>query len=124
MDDWPSQTRTPLEAIERIAQSADRVLAIQFFLFFSRFEYALKRLPKISVKDSGVQPDWDGYAKERYTAKGESEKGQKRGQALPIDITDRLARTLLAYGVTEFATPNTRFFEEFGFARGWCPVSA
>ena len=75
MDDWPSQTRTPLEAIERIAQSADRVLAIQFSLFFSRFEYALKRLPKISVKDSGVQPDWDGYAKERYTAKGESEKG-------------------------------------------------
>ena len=51
-------------------------------------------------------------------------RGQKRGQALPIDITDRLARTLLAYGVTEFATANTRFFEEFGFARVWCPFSA
>jgi hypothetical protein len=82
MDDWPSKPLTPLEAIERIAQSGDRLLAIQFFLFFSRFEYALKRLPKISVKDSGVQPDWDGYAKEKYTAKGEGadrwEKIQRR----------------------------------------------
>jgi hypothetical protein len=42
MDDW--DTDTPLKAIERIAQSEDRLLAIQFFLFFSRFEYALKCL--------------------------------------------------------------------------------
>jgi hypothetical protein len=71
MDDWPSKPRTPLEAIERIAQSGDRLLAIHFFLFFSRFEYALKRLPKISDNDRGVQPDWDGYAKKKFTGKGE-----------------------------------------------------
>jgi hypothetical protein len=65
MDDWQSDIETPLKAIERIAQSGDRLLAIQFFLFFSRFEYALKRLPKILEKGSGVQPDWDGYAKDR-----------------------------------------------------------
>jgi hypothetical protein len=71
MDDWQLDIDTPLKAIERIAQSEDRMLAIQFFLFFSRFEYALKRLPKISDKGSGVQPDWDGYAKEKFTGNGE-----------------------------------------------------
>ena len=44
MDDLESDTNTPLKAIQRIARSEDRLLAIQFFLFFSRFEYALKRL--------------------------------------------------------------------------------
>lgn len=39
-------------------------------------------------------------------------------------IDARLARTLLAYGVTELATANIRDFEEFGFARVWSPVSA
>ena len=39
-------------------------------------------------------------------------------------IDARLAKTLLAYGVTEFATGNIRDFEEFGFARVWSPVSS
>ncbi|GAB4182909.1 MAG: type II toxin-antitoxin system VapC family toxin [Terrimicrobiaceae bacterium] len=38
-------------------------------------------------------------------------------------IDARLAKTLLAYGVTEFATANTRDFEGFGFARVWNPLS-
>ena len=41
MGNWESDTNTPLKVIERIAQSGDRSLTIQFFLFFSRFEYAL-----------------------------------------------------------------------------------
>jgi hypothetical protein len=48
MDDWQLDIDTPLKAIERIAQSEERMLAIQFFLFFSRFEYALKCLGKIN----------------------------------------------------------------------------
>lgn len=39
-------------------------------------------------------------------------------------IDARLAKTLMAYGVTEFATANTRDFEDFGFARVWNPVAA
>ncbi len=38
-------------------------------------------------------------------------------------IDARLAKTLLAYGVTEFATANIRDFGMFGFARVWSPVS-
>ncbi len=39
-------------------------------------------------------------------------------------IDARLAKTLLAYGVTDFATANLRDFEGFGFARVWNPVAA
>ncbi len=37
-----------------------------------------------------------------------------------IDI--RLARTLQAHGVTNFATANTRDFQNMGFARVWNPL--
>jgi hypothetical protein len=67
MDDWQLDIDTPLKAIERIAQSEDRMLAIQFFLFFSRFEYALKCLGKIKPSKNSNLPsaNWDGYAKAR-----------------------------------------------------------
>lgn len=34
----------------------------------------------------------------------------------------RLAHTLQHYGITEFATRNTRHFERFGFKRLWNPI--
>lgn len=39
-----------------------------------------------------------------------------------IDV--RLARTLLAHGVTEFATANTKDFVRLGFERVWNPLTA
>ena len=39
-----------------------------------------------------------------------------------IDV--RLARTLLAHGVTEFATANERDFQGLGFTRVWNPLFA
>ena len=63
--DLQSDSNTPLKAIERIAQSKDRLLAIQFFLFFSRFEYALKCLNRIKKYSSYPAADWDGYARAR-----------------------------------------------------------
>lgn len=51
------------ESIHRIADSADRHLAWHFFVFFSRFEYALKR--DVRYLKSGVDhavPYWDGFA--------------------------------------------------------------
>ena len=38
-----------------------------------------------------------------------------------IDV--RLARTLLAHGVTEFATANLRDFQDLGFAKVWNPLT-
>jgi toxin-antitoxin system PIN domain toxin len=38
-------------------------------------------------------------------------------------IDARLARTLLAHGVTEFATANVKDFQDFGFARVWNPLA-
>lgn len=66
MDNLESDTSTPLGAIERIAQSGDRLLAIHFFLFFSRFEYALKCRNRIKLGSSNFpSADWYGYARSR-----------------------------------------------------------
>lgn len=66
MGDQELDTDTPLKIIERIAQSGDRLLAIQFFLFFSRFEYALKCLRRIKSGNTNFPTaDWDGYARSR-----------------------------------------------------------
>jgi hypothetical protein len=77
MDDWQLDIDTPLKAIERIAQSEDRMLAIQFFLFFSRFEYALKCLGKIRTSKNSNFPLPTGMA---------TPKQGVRGQELIIDI--------------------------------------
>ena len=48
------------DAIRRIADSGDRQLAWQIFVFFSRFEYALKRCPNY-LKPSAA-PNWDRFS--------------------------------------------------------------
>jgi hypothetical protein len=51
------------EAIRQIADSTDRKLAWQFFVFFSRFEYALKKDPRYLMAGAGdAKPNWDLFA--------------------------------------------------------------
>jgi len=51
------------ESIRRIADSADRALAWHFFVFFARFEYALKRDIRYLKTGSGdAEPNWDKFA--------------------------------------------------------------
>jgi hypothetical protein len=51
------------EVIRRIANSADRHLAWEFFVFFSRFEYALKRVQRYMKPGEGdAQPNWERFA--------------------------------------------------------------
>jgi hypothetical protein len=45
---------------ERFAE--DRMLVLQFFLVFARFEYALKRSGFLRGNESKVEPDWDRFA--------------------------------------------------------------
>jgi hypothetical protein len=49
------------DAIRRIAESSDRQLAWQFFVFFSRFEYALKR-SKYLKPGEDANPNWDLFS--------------------------------------------------------------
>src|SRR6266496_5519848 len=53
---------SPLKAIEHIAKSDDRARAITFFLFFARFEYALKRAGFVRDPEQ-PKADWDEYAR-------------------------------------------------------------
>ena len=82
--DWQSDSNTPLKAIQRIAQSEDRLLAIQFFLFFSRFEYALKCLNRIKVGKNSNLPsaDWDGYARSRESVWLNAKENEEFQEAL------------------------------------------
>jgi len=51
------------DAIQRIANAPDRRLAWEFFVFFSRFEYALKRHQRYLMPGTGdAQPNWDRFA--------------------------------------------------------------
>lgn len=51
------------EIIVRIADSTDRKMAWLFFVFFSRFEYALKKDKRYLEKGSGdARPNWDRFA--------------------------------------------------------------
>jgi len=50
------------EAIRRISDSADRKLAWQFFLMFSRFEYALKRQKYVRADRKDAQAAWKSFA--------------------------------------------------------------
>ena len=56
------------EAIQRIANDSERQLAWHFFLFFSRFEYALKRQKLIQAKSKDARPAWKLFAKEHAAA--------------------------------------------------------
>jgi len=57
------------EAVRRIANAPDRRLAWEFFVFFSRFEYALKRDRRFLMPGTGdAQPSWDRFASDSNAA--------------------------------------------------------
>ena len=53
-------THSALDVIQQIVKSEDRALAYEFFLFFSRFEYALKRAGFVQANREGkvYAADW------------------------------------------------------------------
>ena len=49
-------------AVSQIADAADRRLAWEFFVLFSRFEYALKRSGFLKLDKPAAEANWDGFA--------------------------------------------------------------
>ena len=49
-------------AIEKIAKDGDRKRAVVFFLFFARFEYALKQARFVRRNGNRAEADWTRYA--------------------------------------------------------------
>ena len=73
---------------------------------------AFRRHPRWALVDTGVVMDRVWAAAARH------------GAARRHVFDARLAHTLLANGVTEFATRNTRDFDGFGFERVFDPLAA
>lgn len=65
-----TEANIPVPAsIRRIADSGDRQLAWEFFVFFSRFEYALKRSGRyLAGGASRAQPNWDRFGVDNEAA--------------------------------------------------------
>lgn len=63
-----ASSQTTQDAILRIAKAADRRLAWEFFVLFSRFEYALKRSGFLRPNVSEAQADWGRFARENQAA--------------------------------------------------------
>lgn len=55
-------SESPLQAIESIVNNEDRKPAIVFFLFFARFEYALKRVGFV-LRSKDAKTDWMAFGR-------------------------------------------------------------
>jgi hypothetical protein len=63
---YTSELEIVPEAIRRIVNRAARQLALSFFVYFSRMEYALKRscYCHANPKSKAAEPAWDRFAKD------------------------------------------------------------
>jgi hypothetical protein len=61
------------EAVLKIINDPNRDLAWKFFVFFSRFEYALKRGGFLTADNSTATPNWDAFGR-RYVSEYEQLK--------------------------------------------------
>lgn len=97
--------------IQRIADSADRRLAWQFFVFFSRMEYALKRTRRYLKNVPRAEPDWDGFG---------SDHDQPFGQSLSPRVAEAVSyleanpprRQIQVGGTMSWSAPSKRNEEE------------
>lgn len=71
---------SPIQAIEAIAKSEDRSRAIVFFLFFARFEYALKRTGFVTLS-ADAKANWTEYA-QRHSELLERNSEERLGEAV------------------------------------------
>lgn len=68
MSQAPTTIPVP-DSIRRIGNSSDRALAWYFFIFFARFEYALKRDPRYLMAGIGdACPNWDKFGSEHNSS--------------------------------------------------------
>jgi hypothetical protein len=118
------------DAIRRIADRGDRQLAWQFFVFFSRFEYALKRHPKyLKANKTVAEADWIRFANDhavQFDPNGtpdlraaveyfkaspprkQIQVGQKLGWSEPIKFDDK--ERLLAWLLRVVSTVRNNLF--------------
>lgn len=69
------------DSVRIIADSIDRKLAWHFFVFFSRFEYALKRTDYLAPGAGSAQAHWDRFASD-HNAKFSALSNRALGSAI------------------------------------------
>jgi hypothetical protein len=105
---------SPIASIEQIARSEDRARAIVFFLFFARFEYALKRAGFTQEREEAMA-DW-----EKYAHSGVADLVAKNNKELLKAAVDLLQskpprKQVVSEGRLDFSAD--RYMGSFGLAR-------
>jgi hypothetical protein len=95
------------DAIRRIVNSDDRRLAWSFFVFFSRFEYALKRSNYLKPGTSDAQPHWDRFASDYNEAFVSNISADVRA-AVDYFAASPPRKQVSARGVLEWSEPQCR----------------
>jgi hypothetical protein len=104
----PPFVEPPLpEVIRRIANSADCHLAWEFFVFFSRFEYALKRHERYLMPGVGnAEPNWDRFASD-YNAEFSPDTTPTLAAAIQYYLDKPPMKQLRADGKMKWSDPIT-----------------
>jgi len=92
-------------AIQQIANAPDRHLAWEFFVFFSRFEYALKRDRRFLQPGTGdAQPNWDRFASD-HNANFNPEASQALRDAVAFYVAHPPRKQLRNHGEMTWSDP-------------------
>jgi len=103
----PSFFDPPLpEVIRRIANSADRRIAWEFFVFFSRFEYALKRDERYLKPGTGrAEPNWGRFGAD-YAEAFNSDASPELAAAVRYYLKSPPWKQLRENGEMKWSEPN------------------
>ena len=91
--------------VEQIANAPGRRLAWEFFVFFSRFEYALKRDQRFLMPGTGdAQPNWDRFAS-NYNSQFRPEASERLQQAVAYYLANPPRKQLRRDGEMNWSEP-------------------
>ena len=93
------------EPISRIANAPNRRLAWEFFVFFSRFEYALKRDKRFLMPRNGnAAPNWDCFASDHDDAFGKIALTELKA-AVNFYLSESPRKQVITNGVLNWSDP-------------------
>ncbi len=92
------------EVIRRIANSDDRRLAWEFFVFFARFEYALKRVKRYLKPVDKAEANWDRFASD-FNKQFNPCATPELGNAIAYFQREPPRKQLQANGVLDWSDP-------------------
>jgi len=97
--------KMPVNDIESLVPKEHHNLLFQFFLVFSRFEYALKRAGFANNSGGKVSANWDAFAS-KYNAAFDPGKSTELQQAYTYFKENPPRKQIISAGALDWSEPN------------------